>query len=126
MALSCHCPIDTPPYRHLRDCGYYQELYEMAKVEEQKEETFDFKMEVDKVILAVNFLADLKIDQILETISRVDALGSLLDPTAYRNQLYDGSMHLVERLCSKLTPAIVFYKDEVMPKIEAAKLRNSL
>ena len=56
---------------------------------------FDYKAEVDRMLLFCSVVADIPAAQILETIHRTHSVGAILDPTAYRDRLFDGSLDAV-------------------------------
>lgn len=71
------------------------------------DEPIDVKSEADKLILACQFLAELRLSDLREVITTADTIGPIIDPTAYRDMLYrDGNMHDVRALIDKALPLV--------------------
>ena len=64
---------------------------------------FDFETESDRLMIACGMLADIKLTEILEEVTRADTLGPLFEPTAYAAMLRKqvGNMHDIAGLASK-------------------------
>lgn len=72
---------------------------------------FDVRVESDRLLLAVRFLADLDLAALAEAIERADVIGPLLDPTAYRDMLHrKGNMHDVARLVQLAQPLVAEFR----------------
>ena len=77
----------------------------------------DYMGETTRLLLAMQLIAEVDLDFILETTARADALGPFLDPTAYRDQLYRGDMHAVEALAQAVKPAVDVWRERIAPKL---------
>lgn len=77
---------------------------------------FEFIGEANRMLLAMQVLADVDIEQVLATVDSADTLGPLLDPTAYRDALYRGDMHAVRDLAAALREPVRVWNDRIAPK----------
>lgn len=80
-------------------------------------EPFVYEVEVNKLLLAVRFLANVDVKGIREAISYADAVGWAVDPTMYRDALEKGDMHAIQRLAGALEPVLKVWREDIAPKI---------
>ncbi len=69
-------------------------------------DSFDFRVEADRLVIVVAALANVDLAGIRASISTADALGPILDPTAYMKALHGGGMHEIERLADLAQPLV--------------------
>lgn len=72
---------------------------------------FDLKTECDRMILAMNFIAELSLEKITETVERAHTLGPLIDPTKYRDALQRGDIDRVARLAEALKAPVAIFQE---------------
>jgi hypothetical protein len=80
-------------------------------------EDFDYRIEVDKMLLAARFLADLDLASILRAIEQAHTIGPFIDPTAYRDSLYRGHMDIVRDLAASLVEPARIFRERVAPTV---------
>lgn len=69
-------------------------------------EPFDIRVESDRVCLLASLISELPLERVIEEIGSADAIGPLIDPTAYRDMLYrkEGNMHDVLKIAQAMLP----------------------
>lgn len=80
-------------------------------------ETRDFRVEADRLMLVAQFLDGIDLKFIQENVTRVDTLGPLIEPTKYRDALQRGDMHAVADLARSLREAQEIYRKKIKPKV---------
>lgn len=55
-----------------------------------KNDFFDFKSQVDKMLLVARVLPELKLQDIINTVESAHTFGPFIDPTTYRDALWRG------------------------------------
>lgn len=78
---------------------------------------FDFRIEADKLLLAMRFLADLDLDGILRTVEIAHTVGWVIDPTKYRDALSRGDMDAVRDLAAALREPVRIWTERIAPKV---------
>lgn len=81
---------------------------------------FDYKTQVDKLLLGMQFIASVDIAEIRATVERADSLGPFVDPTAYMEALQKGDMHAIGELARRLEPAVQHWNREIAPRVPGA------
>jgi hypothetical protein len=85
---------------------------------ERFENDFDFTSECDRLLHAFGFVAQIRLQEILDAIRRADTVGPVLDPTAYQKALQSGSMHAMGEFATKLQPAVAYFREEIVPRMK--------
>lgn len=83
-------------------------------------ETRDFRVEADRLMLVGQFLDGIDLEFIQANVTRADTLGPLLEPTKYRDALQSGDMHAVADLAGALVAAQDIYRRKIKPKVPPA------
>ena len=78
---------------------------------------FDQQGAVNRLLLVARALALLDLDGLLAVCSVTHAVGPMLDPTAYRDQLDRGDLAAIEQLARDLLPAVRTYRELIEPKL---------
>lgn len=79
---------------------------------------FDYESAVNRLMLFGRVLLELDLDEILSTISRADALGPFIDPTAYMDSLQRGHMHAIEKFADSLREPQRIMREKIVPLAE--------
>lgn len=74
-------------------------------------DNIEFKAEVDKMYLAMNFLVDLNLIGIADTVQYAHTLGPFIDPTKYRDALNKGHMDDAARMASALLEPVKMFRE---------------
>lgn len=81
--------------------------------------TFDFKTEADRLILVCNFLADIDLESLRLAVTRAHTIGPIVDPTRYRDALFDGSMDDIARLAARAEVLVSAFMEIKTARTEA-------
>lgn len=81
--------------------------------------------DADRLLMLVDLLTDIDLEGILAEVSHTDALGPILDPTAYRDMLQNGDhLHALEAVALAAIPLRDVFKARVGPLIPADTEEN--
>lgn len=84
------------------------------------EADFDYKLQVDKLLLGMQFIASVDIAAIQATVRHAHSYGPFADPTGYREALQKGDMDAIGELARRLGPAVEHWNREIAPRVPRA------